>query len=222
MLYIVATPIGNLEDISARGLQTLKDVDLIAAEDTRHSKKLLQKYDIKTQLISYHSHSTDRKVNALVSEMQSGKSIALISDAGTPGISDPAWSLIKATREAELNIIPIPGAAAFLAALMGSGLPMNQFTYLGFVPAKKGRKTLFESLLEETRTTILYESPHRILKTLGLMLDVLGPDRRIVVARELTKLHEEFHRGTTQEIYEEFKASPRKGEMVILVAPANF
>ena len=145
MLYIVATPIGNLEDISARGLQTLKDVDLIAAEDTRHSKKLLQKYDIKTQLISYHSHSTDRKVNALVSEMQSGKSIALISDAGTPGISDPAWSLIKATREAELNIIPIPGAAAFLAALMGSGLPMNQFTYLGFVPAKKGRKTLFES-----------------------------------------------------------------------------
>lgn len=219
-LYIVATPIGNLEDLTHRAQRILNEVDLIAAEDTRHTRKLLSHYDIKTPSTSYHSHSTTKKVDALVEEMKSGKSIALVSDAGTPGISDPAYSLIQATLEAGLTVVPIPGPSAFLAALMGSGLPMNQFLYLGFVPAKKGRQTLFKSLLEEKHTAVLYESPHRIQKTLALMLEILGPDRQVVIARELTKLHETFHRGTLQEIHDFFTQNPQKGEMVILLMPA--
>jgi 16S rRNA (cytidine1402-2'-O)-methyltransferase len=221
-LYIVATPIGNLDDISARALQVLKEVDQIAAEDTRHSKKLLAKYEISTPMTSYHSHSSDKKVKQLVKTMQAGQSVALISDAGTPGISDPAWTLIQATLDAEIEIIPIPGPAAFLAALMGSGLPMNQFTYLGFIPAKKGRMTLFESIKESKRTVILYESPHRIVKSLSQMKEVLGDDRIVVVARELTKMHESFHRGRLTDLLEEFTSSPKKGEMVILISPVGF
>ena len=173
-------------------------------------------------MTSYHSHSSDKKVRALVEELKAGKDIALISDAGTPGISDPAWSLIKAAREEEITIIPVPGPAAFLAALSGSGLPMDKFTYLGFVPAKKGRQKLFKSILDETRTVALYESPHRILKTLVLMADILGPDRKIVLARELTKVHETFHRGTIAQLQEEFADKAPKGEIVLLIAPANF
>ena len=220
-LYIVSTPIGNLEDLSHRAQRILSEVDLIAAEDTRHTRKLLSHYEIKTPTTSYHSHSTTAKVDALVEKMRSGSTLALVSDAGTPGISDPAYSLIQATLEAEIDVVPIPGPSAFLAALMGSGLPMNQFVYLGFVPAKKGRQTLFKSLIEEKRTAVLYESPHRINKTLGLMLDILGPDRRIVIARELTKMHETFHRGSVQDLYDEFTEHPKKGEMVILIAPAS-
>lgn len=219
-LYIVATPIGNLEDLTHRAQRILSEVDLIAAEDTRHTRKLLSHYGIKTSTTSYHSYTSTAKVDALVEKMKSGSTIALVSDAGTPGISDPAYSLIQATLAADITIVPIPGPSAFITALMGSGLPMNQFLYLGFVPAKKGRQTLFKSLLEEKRTSILYESPHRINKTLALMLDILGPDRQIVIARELTKLYETFHRGTIQEIHDEFTANPKKGEMVILVAPA--
>lgn len=221
-LYLVATPIGNLSDMTHRAIQTLNEVDLIAAEDTRHSKKLLDHYEIKTPMLSYHSHSGQGKVDKIVEELQSGKSVALISDAGTPGISDPAWSLVKAAMTAEIEITPIPGASAFLTALMGSGLPMNQFVYLGFIPAKKGRQTLFESLIEEKRTTVLYESPHRLLKSLGQMKEVLGPERIAVVARELTKIHETFHRGTLESLYTYFEKTKPKGEMVILVAPANF
>ncbi|MEK9160043.1 MAG: 16S rRNA (cytidine(1402)-2'-O)-methyltransferase [Patescibacteria group bacterium] len=221
-LYLVATPIGNLEDITFRAVRTLKEVDLIAAEDTRHSQVLLKHYGIQTPCTSFHSYSTDAKTNALVEEMQSGKNIALITDAGTPGISDPAWALVKATLAANIPVIPIPGAAAFLTALMGSGLPMNEFVYLGFVPAKKGRQTLFESLREVTQTTVLYESPHRILKTVSQMLEFLGPDRVMVIARELTKMHETFHRGTLAELHELCKKQPLKGEMVLILAPANF
>lgn len=221
-LYLVATPIGNLEDFSFRAVETLKQVDLIAAEDTRHSKKLLMHYGIETPMTSYHSHSGQGKVDKIIEALQAGQSVALISDAGTPGISDPAWHLIQAAREQGLAIVPIPGASAFLTALMGSGLPMNQFTYHGFIPAKKGRQTLFESLKGATHTHILYESPHRLVKSLSQMREILGEDQTAVVARELTKLHESFHRGTLGELEAQFKKQAPKGEMVILIAPANF
>lgn len=221
-LYIVATPIGNLEDFTFRAARTLKEVDLIAAEDTRHSRILLDHYDIHTQCTSFHSYTSDAKANALVDDLKSGKNIALITDAGTPGISDPAWVLVQKALAANVPVIPIPGAAAFLTALMGSGLPMNEFIYLGFIPAKKGRQTLFESLRDEERTTVLYESPHRIKKTLDQMLKILGPDRVVVLARELTKLHETFHRGTLAQLNEYFQKNPPKGEMVLLVSPKSF
>jgi 16S rRNA (cytidine1402-2'-O)-methyltransferase len=220
-LYIVATPIGNLEDITLRALRILKEVDLIAAEDTRHSGILLKHFQISKPLTSYHSHSSDAKVRQIVAQLQEGKNVALISDAGTPGISDPAWSLIQAALAAGISIVPIPGPAAFLTALMGSGLPMNEFVYLGFVPAKKGRQTLFESIREEDRTVALYESPHRIQKTLELMLGILGPDRPIVLARELTKLHETFFRGTLQELLDSKEAHKLKGELVLLIGPQS-
>jgi 16S rRNA (cytidine1402-2'-O)-methyltransferase len=220
-LFIVSTPIGNLEDISFRAVRTLKEVDLIAAEDTRHSKKLLSHYEIETPITSFHSHSSERKLQALSKELQNGD-LALISDAGTPGISDPAWSLIQAALDAQVEIVPIPGPAAFLTALTGSGLPMDKFLYLGFIPAKKGRQTLFQSILDEKRTVIFYESPHRILKTLSQMLEILGPDRIVVLARELTKMHETFHRGTLAELHEACTKTPPKGEMTLLIAPANF
>lgn len=222
MLYLVATPIGNLEDITFRAVRILKEVDLIAAEDTRHSKKLLDHYEIKTPMTSFHSHTSGAKVSALVSELECGKNIALISDAGTPGISDPAWPLVQGALEADVPVVPIPGPAAVVTALMGAGLPMDKFLYLGFIPAKKGRQTLFESILEEKRTVVFYESPHRIVKSLSQMLDILGPDRKVVIARELTKIHEEFHRGTLKELHDQFNSKPPKGEMVLLVAPKSF
>ncbi len=221
-LYVVSTPIGNLEDITYRAVRVLSEVNLILCEDTRTSRVLLDRYEIKTSTTSFHSYTTEAKVDALIREIKSGKNMALISDAGTPGISDPAFILIKAAVRAGINVIPVPGASAVLSALVGSGLPMDKFIYLGFVPAKKGRVTLFESLREEERTAVLYESPHRILKTLSQMLEILGPDRTVVVARELSKIHETFHRGTLAEIYESFSKSVPKGEMVIVVAPADF
>lgn len=221
-LFIVSTPIGNLEDITFRAVRILKEVDLILCEDTRTSRVLLNHYEIKTPTSSFHSYSSDGKTSALVREILAGKTMALISDAGTPGISDPAYNLVNAAVSAGIEVVPVPGSSAVLAALAGSGLPMDKFVYLGFVPAKKGRQTLFESLREESHTVVLYESPHRILKTLSQMADALGSERVIVVARELTKLHETFHRGTMAEILAEFTARTPKGEMVILVAPTNF
>ncbi|MBI5147596.1 MAG: 16S rRNA (cytidine(1402)-2'-O)-methyltransferase [Parcubacteria group bacterium] len=221
-LYVVSTPIGNLEDITLRAIRVLKEVDLILCEDTRTSRVLLNHYEIKTPTTSFHSYSTSAKADAIVRELKSGKQMALISDAGTPGISDPAYTLIQTALAEGINIIPIPGASAVLAALVASGLPMDKFLYLGFVPAKKGRATLFESIKDEQRTIVLYESPHRILKTLGQMKEILGDNRTIVVARELTKLHETFHRGTLAQIYADFTTHPPKGEMVILVGPKDF
>ncbi len=221
-LYVVSTPIGNLEDITFRAVRVLKEVDLILCEDTRTSRVFLDKYEIKTPTSSFHSYTSAAKAAALIRELESGKNFAMISDAGTPGISDPAFVLINAAVKAGIEVIPLPGASALLAALAGSGLPMDKFLYLGFVPAKKGRVTLFESLRDEERTVVLYESPHRILKTLSQMLDALGPDRVIVVARELTKIHETFHRGTLSQISANFTKTPPKGEMVVLVAPKNF
>jgi 16S rRNA (cytidine1402-2'-O)-methyltransferase len=221
-LYLVATPIGNLEDITMRALRILREVDLIAAEDTRHSKKLLDHYDIKTPLVSYHSHSSKGKVEHLIRELQSGKSVALISDAGTPGISDPAWSLTQAALEADITLVPIPGASAFLTALMASGLPMDKFVYLGFLPVKKGRQTLILSFKDEERTVVFYESPHRLARTMTQLSELLGPDRYAIVARELTKMHEQFHRGTLADLAAHFKKVNPKGEMAILIAPKGF
>ncbi len=221
-LYIVATPIGNLEDITHRAIRILKEVDLIAAEDTRHSGILLRHYGITTPTTSFHSHTSDAKAKALAAELAAGKNMALITDAGTPGISDPAWTLIQAALAQNVSIVPVPGPAAFLTALMGSGLPMNEFLYLGFIPAKKGRQTLFESLLEESRTVVLYESPHRLTKTLVQMAEILGSNRVVILARELTKMHETFHRATLGELLAEAQKKPFKGELVLLVAPADF
>lgn len=224
MLYIVATPIGNLEDITLRAISTLKNVDFIAAEDTRHSGILLKKYDIKTPTISFHSYSNKSKLDHLIQLLKDGKSIALISDAGTPGISDPAYALITRTIKEGIKVVPIPGPSALLAALVTSGLMMHHFTFLGFLPLKKGRQTLLKSLASEPRTIVIFESPYRILRTLEDLRNFLG-DRRVAVCRELTKIYEEIIRGTISEAIAHFKTHPPKGEFVLVIEAskeANF
>lgn len=216
MLYIVATPIGNLEDITLRAIGTLKECDCIAAEDTRHVQILLQKYDIKKPAISFHSWSDERKLHQILDMLKEGKNIALVSDAGTPGISDPGYVLVKAAIEAGIKIVPVPGPSAFLAALSASGLPTHQFLYLGFLPMKKGRQTLLETFREEERTIVFYESPHRIQKTLSEFAQKF-PGRPMVVARELTKIYEEFFRGTTEQAAEHFRSKTPKGEFVVML-----
>lgn len=216
MLSIVATPIGNLEDITLRALNTLKNADYIAAEDTRHSGILLQKYEIKKPLISFHAFSDDHKLQEILNLLVAGKHIALISDAGTPGISDPGYVLIKAAIERNIKVEPIPGPSAFLAALSASGMPTHHFVYLGFLPLKKGRKTMLESFENEERTIVFYESPHRIMKTLQELL-ALYPERQFVIARELTKIHEEFVRGTVKEVSLHFQNKNPKGEFVLML-----
>lgn len=216
MLYIVSTPIGNLEDITLRAIRTLKEVDYIAAEDTRHAKILLNKYEIKTQVLSYHSHSSNAKVDHIINLLNDGKTVALISDAGTPGISDPAYTLIRAAIENGITICPIPGPSAVLSALVMSGLPMNNFLYLGFIPLKKGRQTLLKELASEERTIVIYESPHRILKTLKDLQEYLG-DRNIAVCREITKIYEEAFRGKISEALEYFTKKNPKGEFVLVI-----
>ncbi len=221
MLYIVATPIGNLEDLSARTIRTLKEVDLIAAEDTRTSGILLKRYEITTPKTSFHSYSDDRKVEELVEMMLAGKDVALISDAGTPGISDPGFLLVRAARKAGIQVSPIPGPAAFLAALSASGLPINHFLYLGFLPMKKGRRTMLKKLQEEENTLVFYESPHRILKTLKEFSEYF-PERKLVIAREITKIFEEFASGTAAELFEHFNKKTPKGEFVVIMAGKDF
>ncbi|ATU05364.1 16S rRNA (cytidine(1402)-2'-O)-methyltransferase [Candidatus Gracilibacteria bacterium HOT-871] len=223
MLYIVATPIGNLEDITLRAINTLKEVDLIACEDTRTSSVLLNHYGIKKPLLSFHSHSGVTKIDKIMDYLQNGKKVALISDAGTPGISDPGYILIKEAILQNIEVVPIPGVTAFTTALMGSGMQMNHFLYLGFLPIKKGRQTLFKILLERresklSETIVIYESVHRILKTLTELGEYFGTDHNIVVARELTKKFEEFLRGSISEILLYFEENPSKlkGEFVIL------
>jgi len=217
MLHIVSTPIGNLEDITLRAIRTLKECDYIAAEDTRHSQILLQKYEIKKPTISFHAFSDERKLQELIELLQQGKNIALVSDAGTPGISDPGYVLIRAAIQNQIKVVPIPGPAAFLTALSASGLPTHQFLYLGFLPLKKGRQTLLESLTQEKRTIVFYESPHRLLKTLAELEQKFG-ERPIVIGRELTKIYEEFFRGTAKEAYQYFTQKPPKGEFVIMLS----
>ncbi|MBD3329922.1 16S rRNA (cytidine(1402)-2'-O)-methyltransferase [Candidatus Peregrinibacteria bacterium] len=216
MLYIVSTPIGNLEDITLRAIRILKEADFIAAEDTRHVRILLDKYEIKTKVISFHSHSSASKADSIVERMKNGEVGALVSDAGTPGISDPAYALITRAIEANIKISPIPGPTALLASLVVSGKRMNNFVFLGFLPLKKGRQTLLKSLNEEDRTVIFYESPHRILKTLNQLLEFLG-DKDIVICREMTKLHEEVLRLKTSEAIEHFENKKPKGEFTVII-----
>lgn len=217
MLYLVSTPIGHLEDITIRAINTLKEVDYIACEDTRHSLKLLQRYEIKKPLISYHSHSSKHKENQIIDLLLDGKSVALISDAGTPGISDPAYALVREAIQQQIKIVPIPGASALLAGLVGSGLHMHNFLYLGFLPLKKGRQTLFKSLQDLPYTIVIYESPHRILKTLTDIKTYLG-NRKIAVARELTKIHEEILRTDVYQALEHFKKTSPKGEFTLVIS----
>jgi len=222
ILYIVGTPIGNLEDMTVRAVRILQTVDLIAAEDTRHTGKLLHHFQIKTPQISYHEHNRMIRVPELVAKLQQGLAIALVSDAGMPGISDPGYELVKACAEEGFTVVPIPGASAVIAALSASGLPSDRFIFEGFLPAKsQARRTHLESLQSESRTIVFYESPHRLRATLQDLADVLGGDRKITLARELTKLHEEFWRGTTAEAIELHTKREPQGEYTIVVAGAE-
>lgn len=217
MLYIVSTPIGNLKDITLRALDTLNEVDIIAAEDTRHVQTLLNHYNIKKPVLSYHSYSGNAKLDKLSDLLKDGAKIALVSDAGTPGISDPAYTLIQKAISLGVKIVPIPGPSALLSALVISGLPTDKFVYLGFLPLKKGRKTLLENLRNEERTIVLFESPHRIIRTLSELSDALGPDHKIAVCRELTKIYEEVFRGTLSEATAYFSAKSIKGEFTLVL-----
>jgi 16S rRNA (cytidine1402-2'-O)-methyltransferase len=216
-LYIVATPIGNLEDVTLRALRILGEVSLIAAEDTRHTQKLLTHFSIAKPLTSYHDHNKEQKAEVLVARLKEGGDVALVSDAGTPGISDPGYYIINRAIEEGIRVVPIPGATAALAALSVSGLPTDSFVFEGFMPPKKGRRVAkLKSLADETRTVILYEAPHRIHETLDDMRDVLG-NRRIVLARELTKIHEELLRGKIGDIIEKLTGRSVKGEITLVV-----
>ena len=213
-LYLVATPIGNLEDITLRALNVLKEVDIIAAEDTRHTLGLLNHFEIKKPLISYYKEIEKTKSIQLIKELKDGKNIAVVSDAGTPGISDPGEEIVKKAIEEGIDIIPIPGACAFVNALIASGFSTKEFSFIGFLPVnKKEKKDKLESIKNETRTLIFYEAPHKMKATLEAFLEVLG-NRRIVLARELTKIHEEFIRSTIEEVLEK---EEYKGEFVILI-----
>ena len=220
-LYIIATPIGNLEDITLRALRALKEVDVILCEDTRTTAKLLQKYNIKTPTVSYHSHSKLSKVEKIFSLLLEGKNLALVSDAGTPAISDPGVLLISQirSRRSDVQIVPIPGPSAVIAALSASGLPSSDFLFLGFLPHKKGRETLFKEIAESKRTVVFYESPHRIIKALTSLKEHLK-SRKIAIARELTKIHEEIVFGTPEEllVYLNNNKEKIRGEFVVMVS----
>lgn len=223
IFYIVATPIGNMGDITLRALETLKNVDLILCEDTRETKKILNKYSINTPTLSYHAQSKLSKTDKIFELLLEGKNLALVSDAGTPGISDPGAMLVAQIKEKfsidQVNVVPIPGASAVITALSASGLPTHEFTFLGFLPHKKGRETLFKEIANANRTMVFYESPHRILKTLE-SLNKFCPNKKVCIARELTKIYEEFKMGTPVELFEYLKNNPikQKGEFTILVS----
>ena len=216
-LYVVPTPIGNLEDMTLRAIRVLKEVDLILAEDTRTSGKLLKHFEIGTQMQSHHMHNEHKMVAGLVKRMQAGETIALISDAGTPAISDPGFLLTRACLKNGIVVECLPGATAFVPALVNSGLPNDKFVFEGFLPVKKGRQTRLQILADETRTMIFYESPHKLLKTLTQFGEYFGGDRQVSVSRELTKLYEETILGTVKEVLTHFENKPPKGEFVVIV-----
>lgn len=216
-LYIVPTPIGNLEDITLRALRVLREADLILAEDTRTSSVLLKHYEISARLESHHKFNEHEKVESVKQRILDGKTVALISDAGTPGISDPGFLLVRTCVEAGIEVETLPGATAFVPALVNSGFPCDRFCFEGFLPVKKGRQTKLAQLAGETRTMIFYESPFRLVKTLGQFVEVFGPDRPASVSREISKLHDTTHRGTLQELFDYFNATPPKGEIVVVV-----
>ncbi len=222
MLYIVPTPIGNLADMTFRAVAVLKEVDLILAEDTRTSGVLLKHYEISKPLQSYHQHNEHQVTERLVAQLQEGKSMALLTDAGTPGISDPAFFIIRACIKADIRVECLPGATALIPALVNSGLPSDSFCFEGFLPLKKGRHTLLSALANENRTIILYESPMRLVKTLHQLMEYFGEDRPCCVSRELTKKFEENARGTLKEVHDHFKQKTVKGEIVVVIAGKEY
>jgi 16S rRNA (cytidine1402-2'-O)-methyltransferase len=222
ILYIVATPIGNLEDITLRALRILKEADLIACEDTRQTQKLLNHYGITTRTVSYHEHNEITRAAELIVDLERGLRLALVTDAGMPGISDPGFRLISLAIRHNVPVVPVPGASAFLAALVGSGLPTDSFRFSGFLPARRTqRRALLESIQSSPRTQIFYEAPHRIRESLEDIVEVLGGSRHTVIAREVTKLHEEFLRGRADELLEVSRSRELKGEITLLIAKAE-
>lgn len=217
-LYLVPTPIGNLEDMTFRAIRVLKEVDLILAEDTRNSGKLLKHFEIPTYMQSHHMHNEHKTVENIIKRLQAGEKIALISDAGTPAISDPGFLLTRACVENKIEVECLPGATAFIPALINSGLPNDKFVFEGFLPDKKGRQTRYLALAEETRTMILYVSPHKLVKTLSEFITYFGEDRVVSVSRELTKLYEETIRGTAREVLTHFEKTTPRGEIVVVVS----
>src|SRR5271167_1917188 len=222
-LYLVGTPIGNLEDITLRALKTLKDVDLIACEDTRQTLKLLNHYGVEKPTVSYHEHNELTRAAELVVHLESGDNIALVTDAGTPGVSDPGYRLVALAVRHHIPVVPIPGPSAFLSALVASGLPTDSFRFSGFLPAKAGaRRTALEAILDSPLTQIFYEAPHRIAETLRDIVEILGPERHVVIAREVTKLHEEFLRGRAESLLEQLEQrGDIKGEITLLIGKAE-
>ena len=218
-LYLVGTPIGNMEDITLRALRILKEVDLIACEDTRHTVQLLDHYGIEKMTVSYHEHNELTRAAELIVHLEQGDNIAMVSDAGMPGVSDPGYRLIALAVRHHIKVVPVPGASAFLSALVASGLPTDSFRFSGFLPAKEGaRRTLLEAIRQSPRTQIFYEAPHRIVEALQDVVELLGPDRHIVVAREVTKLHEEFLRGRAEDVLATLqKRGEVKGEITLLI-----
>lgn len=220
-LYLVPTPIGNLEDITLRALRMLKEVDAILAEDTRQSIKLLKHYAIEKQLIPYHMHNEHRELSRFIDMLQSGKTLALVSDAGTPAISDPGFLLVRECLKENIQVECLPGATAFVPALVKSGLPATSFCFEGFLPDKKGRQSKIKELSKETRTIILYESPHRLVKCLKQLKEFFGAERKVSVSRELTKMFEETVNGTIEELIAYYEAKPPKGEIVMVIAGSD-
>jgi 16S rRNA (cytidine1402-2'-O)-methyltransferase len=221
MLYIIPTPIGNLKDITVRALDVLKEVDLILAEDTRPTKKLLNHYNITTAIDSLHQHNEHKKVESIVGKLSAGIIIAQVSDAGTPGISDPGFLLIRESIRHNIRVECLPGATAFVPALVKSGLPCEKFVFEGFLPHKKGRQTRLKELANETRTIVFYESPYRLVKTLKQFAEFIDPERQVSVSRELTKIYEETKNGTVTEVADYFEQKGVKGEIVIILKGAE-
>ncbi len=217
-LYLVPTPIGNLQDITLRALQVLKEVDLILAEDTRTSHKLLQHFSISTPMLAHHKFNEHQSIEGLILKLKEGKQLALISDAGTPAIADPGFLLVRACVAADIAVETLPGATAFVPALVNSGLPNDRFVFEGFLPDKKGRQTRLQNLVEETKTMIFYVSPHKIVKTLEDFISFFGADRRVSISRELSKIHEEILRGSLAELLAHFQKQQPKGEFVLILA----
>ncbi len=222
MLYLVATPIGNLEDISLRAIRTLQEADIVACEDTRHARVLFERHGIRPRrLVSYHSHNERSRAAELADDLRTGATVAVITDAGTPGISDPAWAIVREAIALGVEVVPVPGACAAIAALSASGMDTTRFAFEGFLPLKKGRRRRLEQIAAEDRTVVIYESPHRIKRLLEELLTLCGPERQASLAREITKLHEAFERGTLKEIsgrLEERFPEAVKGECVVVLA----